>query len=70
MKNLAASIAIFLITPYIDVIYLYSFSVISLDRQEIEEQQALGVIQADPPVALIEHLGQQVQSGEIGRAHV
>jgi len=24
MKNLAASIAIFLITPYIDVIYLYS----------------------------------------------
>jgi hypothetical protein len=25
MKNLAASIAIFLITPYIDVIYVYSF---------------------------------------------
>lgn len=37
MKNLAASIAIFLITPYIDVIYLYSFSLFSLDRQEVEE---------------------------------
>ena len=33
-----------------------------LDGEEIEEQQALCVVQANPPVALVQHLGQQVQA--------
>src|SRR3989344_6356575 len=33
----------------------------SLHRQKIQEQQALGIVQADPPIALVEHLGQKVQ---------
>jgi len=103
MKKLARSIAIFLITTYIDAVYRYTgncllkqrnlcrscrrlrsfdldlkktrsrdrslrqllrgdVSPVLLHRQEIQEQQTLGVVQANAPITLVEHLGQQVQA--------
>src|SRR3546814_15344047 len=41
---------------------LFLFTLTLLNRQEVKKEQTLGVVQTDPPVALVQHLGEQVQA--------